>query len=549
MALLGTQGQKSQIGYAFEAVAHGVRGAIWRFLRVMEFECNPDRPLDPSKNMDPSGRTQRGRNEIITLPVKFKSQPTIDDLAPLSAALRGYASIARPTFASAPVDALSGTGAGNVENGIHYYKVTFVSPAGETSGGAASDGVTVVDKTTNGKVALSSIAVGPAGTTARKVYRTVAADPVTGQYKLLTTIADNTTVIYTDNTADASLGANIPTTTQPAVWTVRDLQTGDSVGTLIDTLSFEFDKDISKAQLNLETVLTERQIDFEQNAPVVVSWVGESASYTRQGDAVVEVTAATYTGKLYTRGILRPEQELWFKCTDAGALDGAGAKVVIKSTEGATYGTTEYFVTADEWADAIIEDGVTHASGDPLEPFQFMFTAGGTLSVNDEFSIPAARTKYAATYSSRQRLSCNGLTITADGEARTIKKATLKTTAKKEADRGCGRKTPYGFLKPDIEMHELSFDRRFVDQDFVNLLETAEEIIVDMDLLGDPIGRGDYRERARFYLAQVQVSGAGSDPKKSGAMDEPIKLWVSGTEAVAACVETYHCTHATVDGQ
>lgn len=55
---------------------------------------------------------------------------------------------------------------------------------------------------------LSNIAIGPSGTTARKVYRTAAG---AGQLKLLTTIANNTATTYADTTADSSLGANAPT--------------------------------------------------------------------------------------------------------------------------------------------------------------------------------------------------------------------------------------------------------------------------------------------------------------------------------------------------
>jgi hypothetical protein len=58
------------------------------------------------------------------------------------------------------------------------------------------------------RVSLSAISVGPSGTTSRKVYRTVAAG---SQLKLLTTIADNTTLTYTDSTADAALTTNVPT--------------------------------------------------------------------------------------------------------------------------------------------------------------------------------------------------------------------------------------------------------------------------------------------------------------------------------------------------
>lgn len=59
------------------------------------------------------------------------------------------------------------------------------------------------------KVLLSNIPIGPASTTSRKIYRTAANG---SQLKLLTTISDNTTATFLDDVADASLGANIPTT-------------------------------------------------------------------------------------------------------------------------------------------------------------------------------------------------------------------------------------------------------------------------------------------------------------------------------------------------
>jgi hypothetical protein len=55
---------------------------------------------------------------------------------------------------------------------------------------------------------LSGIALGPSGTTARKLYRTVAGG---SQLKLLGTIYDNSTTTWTDSYADATLGSNIPT--------------------------------------------------------------------------------------------------------------------------------------------------------------------------------------------------------------------------------------------------------------------------------------------------------------------------------------------------
>lgn len=58
-------------------------------------------------------------------------------------------------------------------------------------------------------VNLSNIPIGAAAVTGRKLYRTSAGG---GPLKLLTTLANNTATTYTDTTADASLGANAPST-------------------------------------------------------------------------------------------------------------------------------------------------------------------------------------------------------------------------------------------------------------------------------------------------------------------------------------------------
>src|SRR5258705_246347 len=78
----------------------------------------------------------------------------------------------------APSGALAGAGAGSVDNGAHRYKVTFVTAQGQTVAGTASSAVTVTDKTTNGKVSLTSIPTGSVFVTSRKVYRTAAGGTV-----------------------------------------------------------------------------------------------------------------------------------------------------------------------------------------------------------------------------------------------------------------------------------------------------------------------------------------------------------------------------------
>jgi len=102
--------------------------------------------------------------------------------------------------------ALAGLGAGNLSAGLYKYRVTLVNATGETQGGTANAGTTVADPGVDGQIALTAIPTGAAGTTARRLYRTVAGG---GTYKYLAEIPDNVTTTYTDNIASGSLGATV----------------------------------------------------------------------------------------------------------------------------------------------------------------------------------------------------------------------------------------------------------------------------------------------------------------------------------------------------
>jgi hypothetical protein len=97
---------------------------------------------------------------------------------------------------------LSIGGAGNVNVGVHKYKITFVSADGETRGGPSTS-ITV--STSAKEVDLSSIPIGPKWVTARKIYRTEAGGST---FYELDTLADNTDTTYVDSTADAVLNLN-----------------------------------------------------------------------------------------------------------------------------------------------------------------------------------------------------------------------------------------------------------------------------------------------------------------------------------------------------
>ena len=106
------------------------------------------------------------------------------------------------TVAGACTAALIATGTGNVDNGTHTYKVEFVTTIGGTGIATAVASNTVTVDGTHKQVSLTGIPVSSSGAvTSRKIYRTT----VAGTYLLLTTIGDNVTTTYTDNTADASL--------------------------------------------------------------------------------------------------------------------------------------------------------------------------------------------------------------------------------------------------------------------------------------------------------------------------------------------------------
>ena len=102
--------------------------------------------------------------------------------------------------------------------GVYYYAMTYVIDGVEVILGTVSNTISVTSKSID-----LDLPVGIATCTARKIYRTEAGGST---LKLVTTINDNTTTTYQDNTADGSLGVNIPSTNSscptPQFITVKD---------------------------------------------------------------------------------------------------------------------------------------------------------------------------------------------------------------------------------------------------------------------------------------------------------------------------------------
>ena len=68
------------------------------------------------------------------------------------------------------------------------------------------------------QISIRGIPIGPAGVTGRRVYRTTGGGST---YKLVATLADNTTTTYLDAKADGSLGATMPTTNTTTINTAQ----------------------------------------------------------------------------------------------------------------------------------------------------------------------------------------------------------------------------------------------------------------------------------------------------------------------------------------
>lgn len=137
-----------------------------------------------------------------TIPIgTVAAAPTSEDES-LRFVTTAVATIPNPGVPTAPVAADGG--AGNLVAGTYEYAVTFLTLLGETAIGAVSNALVLA---ASHQASLTVIPLGGTGTTGRKVYRRKNG----GSWMLVTTIANNTAITYTDSILDASLGGGPPT--------------------------------------------------------------------------------------------------------------------------------------------------------------------------------------------------------------------------------------------------------------------------------------------------------------------------------------------------
>jgi hypothetical protein len=146
------------------------------------------------------GKTAAGLSKILTYP-----------LATCTLELKAYDKKCPDLYDFPIAPAVADGGAGLINGTAYTWRITFVHPTGETEGGTASAALSLTSR----QAALTEIPVSPVhSVTARKVYRNASSGI---QHKLAGTISDNLTRTFTDNLADGSLGANVPTAASGAV--------------------------------------------------------------------------------------------------------------------------------------------------------------------------------------------------------------------------------------------------------------------------------------------------------------------------------------------
>lgn len=118
------------------------------------------------------------------------------------------AGLGRPTAPSGALAGAQGVGPGNLAGGAYYYTYTYTDASGTES--LESPGVSISMGSSGASAALNTITTGPAGTTARSVYRSKVSGGQFAPRRLVGVIANNTATTYIDVISDANLGAGPP---------------------------------------------------------------------------------------------------------------------------------------------------------------------------------------------------------------------------------------------------------------------------------------------------------------------------------------------------
>jgi hypothetical protein len=409
-----------------------------------------------------------------------------------------------PPLLSPPGAATLAAGSTGSPNGAYRTVVTFLSALGETSAGTEAD-ITVSSKQIN----WSNLPIGPAGTIGRRLYRTVAGGAA-GTEKLVTTINDNSTTSFTDNVADGSLGATVPSVntsglpTGPLIWSVVNY---NAAGTASPT---SMQASITVSRQPATPTITAPSGTVTQVRPTI-TWTFT----TDYLDAQVAFTATVSTTGgtvLWTSGLIRsnsPAAQVGMNLSNGTTYvfgvtiqnaDGftSNQATVTESVSFSVPATPTLTVTADQINGRIIV-AIANGSGPPptasCDLYRTDTTSGGNtiriatgLSANStyyDYSVKSGHsyTYYAIGYAPVGTISTSA---TSAGVSVTLLRAYLH-----DVSNPVGTSTSFTATSED---------------------DTFEYQMVTMELFGCPVEASAYGiMRRRFLKANLGIASASTD--------------------------------------
>lgn len=345
-------------------------------------------------------------------------------------------------------------------------------------------------------------------------------------------------------------------------WAIRDFVSGDAANNM-DSISFEFDRDDGATMLIIGMKIITMEWKIEKNKLVGVKVSGVAIAFTFMKDAVyVGGIGNTFTGKCRVRG-----NRLGFTDADDVANDlrirfhilgapGVAAYRTAKGGSGAIGSGTAFVTPATVgWADLIYSGDGLHASGDPYDPVQILFTqpggVGSNFVVDDEFTIDAKRTKAVATFPAMNALTAVGAKMTMGGTTYRPESYSIKFTRPRDPYFSCGSKYAETIFKDNGDRKwEISIVRNYQDRDFFKrILNSGDPAAFVLNMNGDlitTVGGVSYYEQHKMNAPNTQVIGAGSNVDSKGRLQETIKLEPTWNGTSVDLDETLRTTLATL---
>jgi hypothetical protein len=335
-------------------------------------------------------------------------------------------------------------------------------------------------------------------------------------------------------------------------WALRHRLTTDAPTVASDWLSIEVDKDDGYAELLLNAAVTDWTISVKGGKIVTHKLAGMACRFTHMKDPVFTTNTGTFTGTMNVRGNRQDADaqdltnDIKVKVTTPGAL----GVFKVEFTKGATaYGAPEIGPIVDGvWYEVIYADG-THASGDPLNPVQVMWSGAGAPALNDLWTIVAKRPKVTPTYPSRNPLIGLKAIVTVGGIPYDVETFDINFKRPLKYRRGTSSPFPIGLLYDGTRTFDISITKDYIERDFYLAMLSASPKTLDITINGDliaTVASVSYYEKHQFIAGAVQLLKGGANVPNDKQLPEVVQIVPARVGGVTELSEVVQGTLATL---